>query len=375
MSFLPAPWFLVLFLLLPSLIPAQIRVTITPPPFVNVGAVLEDLVSQKEINSLVSGPLEAYEAQAVEQIGGGLAKPGLYAGLADAATLPLLVLARPSWESSRFSLLLGTSLAVESDSFDPKVLADRLQTLRPEVDYRVGAAAHPVMAAFSWTPVSGALAVSLGAFGSASSLVYSPVQLVTRAGGASLHLKHTVTGAAWGPLAWQGYTLSVSGGWASNRYDTALILTLPTRVVPLNLTYIDAGEVVITGEPRFALSLVNQGVFWPVQLSSEISVGRMLRLGVAAGAMVGWGQSSLEIRGKNPIHLQSATQSGLYEKFLSDTAWVDVEGTLGGATGPSVQGFGTLTPSWAVGSFRWGVPITWRYPGGLSVALLWGLAL
>lgn len=352
--------------------------TISAPPFVDVGSVIEDLINQQEINALLSAPLGIYEAEAAAQLNGALDKPGLYAGLADAVSLPLLSLARPSWETDRISLTLGMGVALQSDTYDPSLLIDRARTLRPEADYRLGAAAQPLTASFSWTPFPGEWSASLGAFGALSRVSYDPVGLTTKAAGGSVHLRYAPRGARWGLVAWEGATLSAGGGMAWNRYETEVKLTLPTRIVALVLTYLDAGNVVITTSPRFQLFLDNEGQFWPVQLSTEVTLGQSLRLGLAAGGLWARGTSALTIQGTNPIHIESESQIAsqrLYEKFLGDTAEFTVQGNIAGGVGPWWQSFVTFTPSWAVGAFRVGFPLTYRFPGGIAGSLVWGVSL
>lgn len=376
MDFRPALVVCCLALFSPSAWP-EVRVKITPPGFVEVGTVIEDLVSQQEINALISDPLGVFEAEGRTQIVGALNKPGLYSGMADAATLPLLSAARPLWDSGRLSLVLGMVAAVQTDTFDPAILGDRMKTLRPEIDYRLGAAAHPLTVTASWTPVPGELAWSVASFGAYSKVAYAPVGLTTAAAGASVQLRWA-PGARWGPLSWEGITLTGAGGWASNRYDTELVYALPAQVVRLDLTYIDAGNVIITTTPKFQLTLLNEGTFWPLQLSTELALGRTLRLGLAAGVVHAQGTSSLSIEGTNAIHIESENedpQAQIYEKFLGDTGWFTVSGRLRGSVGPWWQQFVTLTPSWSVGAFRFGLPLTYRFPGGVSVALAWGSVL
>lgn len=372
-------WLLIaLWFLSTQALPADIKVTIVPPPLVEVGSVLEDLVSQQEIHALVSEPLGVYEAEGRSQVVGALNKPGLYQGMAAAAPLPVLTAAQPLWDSPRFSLVLSAAAAVQTDTFDRAVLADRAQTLRPEADYRLGFAAQPLTLAASWTPLPGELAWSLGAFGAFSQVAYAPVSLTTFNLGASVHLRWAPRGVSWGPLSWEGITVATGLGRASNRYDTELSYEMPPQVVHLDLTYLDAGNIIISSTPRFHLTLVNEGTFWPLQFSTEASLGRTLRLGFGGGAVLSHGTSSMSIAGSNRIHIASENPdpSGqVYEKFLGNTGWFTVRGHLSGSVGPWWQPFFVVTPAWSVGTFRFGVPVAFRLPGGLSVALAWGITL
>lgn len=357
---------------------SEITVRITPPELVDVGGVLEDLVSQQEINALVSEPLGRYEAQISDQLEGALGKAALYQGLSDAVILPLLAFARPAWESPRGSLALGVSAGVQSDTFDYGVLMERFQTLSPEADYRFGANLQPLNLAASWTLVPGEFRWSVGAFASWATLSYSPVSLSTGALGASTHWGYRSM-SVWGPVSWEGATLSLGAGWATNRYVSEVEVPLPEQQVALDLSFFsDAGTVAITGTPRVAISLENSGFFVPLQLSSEVSVAKTFRLGGALGVVLSYATSSLVIKARSTFHIATVPVEGqqpVYERFFGDTAEIDVEGTEGGLVGPWVQPFATVTPTWSLGAFRFGLPVTYRWEGGLAGALVWGLSL
>jgi len=358
---------------------SEISVHITPPELIGVGGVLEDLISQQEINALISEPLGRFETQVEDQLEGTLGKGALYQGLSDAVLLPLLSFARPGWESSRGSLALGIGAGVQSDTFDYGTLVKRFHTLRPEDDYRFGATLQPLNLSVSWTLSPGVFSWSVGAFASWATLSYTPVSLTTGALGASTHWGYHLPDAVWGPFSWEGATLSVGAGWATNRYASEVEVPLPEQRVTLDLTYLsDAGTVAINGTPRVAISLNNSGLFLPVQVSSEVSVARTFRLGGALGLVFAYASSSLDLKARSVFTIVTvpvANQQPVYERFFGDTAQIEVEGTEGGSVGPWVQPFATVTPTWSLGAFRFGLPLTYRWEGGLAGALVWGLSL
>jgi len=354
----------------PPFLGAQIRVTLTPPKLAAIGAELtRDLLTRQQVEAFLSGPLDSLQVQAAQRLEGALDKPLVFSGWADAVTLPLLAFGRPVWDASVFTLALGLAAGVQTDSFDPELIARRMKTLDPHQDYRLGASADPLVASLTMTPFPGEWSWSLGLLGGWSRVSYAPVALTTGAFG-------TLGSLRWNPggerRGWKGLTLSAGLGWTQNLYETTLTVALPTQVIAMDLTYV-SDTVTIAANPVVNLSLSNRGWFFPVQLSTEWTLFQTLGLGLSAGGVLSQGWSSLGLQGNSVVHLSS--KSGILTKFIEDTAAVSVEGSVTGTVGPWWQGFLGVTPVWSVGAFRFGVPLTFRYPGGLAAALAWGMAL
>jgi hypothetical protein len=121
------------------------------------------------------------------------------------------------------------------------------------------------------------------------------------------------------------------------------------------------------------LSLDNQGSFWPVQLAIELSAARTLRFTLAAGIVWAQGRSEVGVHGRNPVRFQA--DDDILTQFIADHTEVSVDASVGGQVGPWWQGFVSATPAWAVGAFRFGLPVTWRVPGGVGIGVEWGIAL
>lgn len=363
---------LALFTLLqPWWLEAEIGVKITPPPFVDVGTVL-DLTDQNLIRGYLAGPLGELEAQVKDKIQRALAKPLLYEGLSDSTSIPLMVLNRPLWDFGRFGLGMGITTALQTDTLDLGRLTTRFQTLDVDQDYRLGASAQPLSLAIAFTPWPGEWAFSMGVLGAWSQVAYSPVALTTWAVGSSVQLRWGPSDVRWGLVRWESLMFSAGAGWAQNRYETQVSLALPTQRVEMDLS-VTSDVVTISAHPKFLITLDNRGLAIPLQAATEVSLGRTLRLGLSAGGSWVWGASTVGLAGTNPINL--ASQNGLLSKFFGDQASVAIQGSVGGSLEPRWLPFATVTPSWAVGAFRFGVPLTWRYPGGLSLTLAWGVSV
>jgi len=358
-------------LLVPWWLEAEIAVKITPPPFVGVGTAL-DLADQNLIHGYLAGPLGELEAQVKDRIQRAFAKPLLYDGLSDAVSIPLMVLGRPFWDFGRLNLGMGITTAVQTDTFDLGRLSTRFRTLDLDQDYRLGASAQPLSLGISFTPWPGEWALSAGAFGAWSQVAYAPVALTAWAAGSSVQLRWGPSDVRWGIVRWEGLTVSTGAGWAQNRYETQVTLALPTQTVEMDMM-VTSDVVTISANPKFLITLDNRGLAIPLQAATEFSLGRTLRLGLSGGVSWIWGWSTAGLSGTNPVYLTS--QNGLLSKFFGDQASVTIHGTMGGSAVPKCLPFATLTPSWAVGAFRFGVPITWRSPGGLSLTLAWGVSL
>ncbi|MBI9109515.1 MAG: hypothetical protein JEZ04_22420 [Spirochaetales bacterium] len=354
-------YILVLILSLPLLSAgAEINVEITP---IGLGEGMAQLESMVNIET----------ADAAEEIENLVrtytAKPLLFSAMSNSAntTSSILPLCRPFTED--FAIFTGSSASFTSDNFDFEALAEQLGTFSVENDIYIGAA----LQAFSiYLTVPGDFITENLSFTAGAGYLSFDYETVSLASSA-VHLSTSYSffsNTETALFSWSGIHLQAGLSLSNNTISTVYSLEDVLQTFPIDPD--GTGPIVpfyvtISLSPDVNITYQNTQFSIPFALSTGINIIDTFLLSIGAGAVVSFGQNSLEINVNDEI-----TVEGYLADLIETSPRVIVSGSEPGAIADILTPiiFGTF--SFSIGGFYLNLPVSWDLSDTLTAGITIG---
>ncbi len=354
-------------LMMTTLVPlwAEVRVEIEPPE-------LQD--GMAELEATVGAEINAAAGELADFVNAILEKPGLLRACVDAhAAADSLRPGRSSGTEGEYSLDIGSSVGIASESFNPETMEKRIEALEETDDIYAGAGIRPLVCFFSFpadklipelrfTTGIGYLTVSkdeyeLTGYGLLASAGY-PVLPARRAG----------TFVEFG-----GIDLTIGASLLHNRVTAPFspgTITESFTVDPDGDGPFLPQSVAVQVEPEIT-AVFETGVYsLSAGLSTGIKLVDFLTLTVGATGELVTGSSQLELSSNDEVVLL-----GYLSGLVAENSRLIVSGGTDDVS-PSpleISLFSGLT--WRVGTYRSSALISWRSNRGLAAGIFFGVSL
>jgi hypothetical protein len=347
-----------LFLGFSTLLPAQLVVVLRPPRLLEGMAGLETLIQERtaEFSDEIAAIVTGYAA-----------KPDMMESFSDSAATAALVAGAEHPRAEGFFLGMGSIAAVYADDWSAETW-DALQEFDPESDIGAGACIEPFSLRFRM-PLAGApvdigatlgiIDAQAGSYGAKStSLECSVGYALAKRGG--------------GPFSWDALRFELGGGLT---YNTLSMLIQPgpiSRTIPIDPDG-DAGPLL-----PFSATLFLDPDIWAnvdttllharLQATTGFTLLRALSFSLGGGATVAGGSSGIGVDCEAPVQVQ-----GYLANLVEESATISISGDAASYPYLSFSAYATGSIGFNVGSFSFGIPIVYRYPGGFGLGAFAGM--
>jgi hypothetical protein len=346
------------FLVFSSLLSAQLVVTLRPPHLLEGMAGLETLIQERTAE---------FSDEIALIVAGYAAKPAMMEGFSRSAATAALVAGAEHPRAGGFSLGMGSVAAVYADDFSAETL-DALQNFDPEGDLGAGACIEPLSfrfrMPFAGLPMDvgatlGIIDAQAGSYGAKStSLECSVGYSLGKRGG--------------GPFSWDALRFETGGGLTYNSLSTLIQPGPISRTIPIDPDG-EAGPLL-----PFSATLVLDPDIWAnvnttlfharLQATTGFTLLGALSFSLGGGATVAGGSSGIGVDCEAPVEVQ-----GYLANLVEESATISISGDAASYPYISFSAYATGSMGFSVGSFSFGIPIVYRYPGGFGLGAFAGM--
>ncbi len=271
-------------------------------------------------------------------------------------TRPFLALGS---SAAYYSPWLSTAVVSELDSLDVTSDVDAGACVQPLV-IRGGLPLYFLLDGLSVMGTAGYMDATTGPFG------------VTSITG-SLSALYTPIPPGTGPVAWNGLTLSLGGGFANQTLSVTVEADEITQTIPIDPDGpgpLAPFEARVSVEPTIRASIETLLLSCNAGAMTGVTFLEALTLFAGGGVNAGWGRSEIAIDSKDPINV-----SGYLGELIDTPGTIGITGTADEYTDIFVRPYLAGGLAFSVGAFELAIPVTFKPVDSISVAVFFGVRL